>query len=111
MVRRGNQDSVNARIVQQMPVIRVGFDTRSFRLGALKMLPVDVTHASQFRIGTTERFASDGAAAIAVPDDTESDSVVCAENIAGDGRETAKAAGHSTEKCATRIHEKINRLS
>jgi hypothetical protein len=105
MLGRCDQDSIDARVIQQVTVIRVGFDAWRFCLGALQMLSIDVAHTRKFRIGATERFAGDGAAAVSISDDTESDSVVCAENIAGNSRETAKAAGHSTEKCATRIHK------
>ena len=81
MLRRGDQDGVDALVVEQIAVIQVGLRVGRNLLGVFQPLGVDIGEGDKLGVGTGHGFAHILHAAVAGADDAEADAVVGSQNI------------------------------
>ena len=103
MLRRGDQDGIERRIVEHLPVIRVclraGCELR--RVG--EAAGVDIGEGGEFGIGTGDGLARELRAAVADADDADAEPVVRAEH-ASSRETTGETRGHVADEVSSGLH-------
>ena len=91
MLGRGDENCVDRRIVEQMAIVAIGLGARSEFRGIGETARPDVRERREFDAGACGRFARKLRAAITNADDTDSKTIIRAEDPAC--REAAGKAG------------------
>ena len=103
MLRGGDEDGVERRIVEQSAGNRRTSSRRARASGVVEAAGVDIGERREFDVGTGDGFARELRAAVANADDADAEAVVRAENAAG--RETAgQARGHVADEVSSGLH-------
>ncbi len=100
VLRGGDEDGVDALVVEQAAVIEIGGGAGDELLGVFEAAGVDVGEGDEIDIGAAQRPAGDLRAAVANADDARANAVVRAENAFGIGERGGEAGCHGPEKLA-----------
>ena len=105
MLRRGDQNRVDACVFQQPPVLQVQFCGGHDRVGGLQSLRIDVRHGDAVGIragqSLTQQFGAPGPG----PNDADTQAVVGAEHV-GCGQCPGQARSYFADEISSRFHRK-----
>ena len=81
MLRRGDQDGVDALVVEQIAVVEVSLGVRRDLLGVFEALGIDVGEGHEIGVGAGHRLPHDLHAAVARTDNSQPEPFVGSQNI------------------------------
>src|ERR1022692_1098374 len=108
VLRRGDEDRVDALVVQQVAVVEIGLGGGRDGARVVQALSVDVRDAGEFRVGTCQRLAHELCAAIAGADDADANAVTRSQHV-GRGDSAGQTASDFADEDPARLHEKLLR--
>src|SRR5206468_9988878 len=100
VLRRGNQDGINGRVFQQVPVVQVGLRLRRDRGALLETFGIDVGETGELRVGALERGSDQRFTARSIADDAEPDTILGSRQAGA----LERGSGRTEEEGSSIIH-------